>query len=88
MVENTKPARVDDEERLPPVSEKRRAEARANLRKRFPEMTDEDFDEVSRAETRTEKIEKFIQKLIQKYKWSRGVCHQQLGTGLDDIRDC
>jgi len=88
MVENTEPSRPDDEERLPPVNKKRRAEARANLRRRFPEMTDEDFDEVGRAETRTEKIEKFIQKLIQKYKWSRGVCQQQLGMGLDDIRDC
>lgn len=73
---------------LPPVDDERKAEARANLRKRFPEMSDKDFDEVSREKTKTGKFELFVQKLMEKYKWSRGVCQQQLGTGLDDIRDC
>lgn len=76
------------EEEIPPASEERKAEARANLRDRFPEMSDEDLDDVSREETSTGKFEIFVQKLMEKYKWSRGVCQQQLGSGMDDIRDC
>jgi hypothetical protein len=76
------------EEEITPASEERKAEARANLRKRFPEMTDEDLDEVSREKTRSGKMEIFIQKLMEKYRWRRGVCQQQLGSGMDDLRDC
>lgn len=76
------------DEDLPPVSEERKAEARENLRKRFAELTDEDLDEVGRQETKTGKFEIFIQKLMERYKWRRGVCQQQLGGGFDDIRDC
>lgn len=76
------------EEEIPPASEERKAEARANLHDRFPEMSDEDLDDVSREETNTGKFEIFVQKLMEKYKWSRGVCQQQLGSGMDDIRDC
>ena len=77
-----------DEEYLPAVSPERREQARDNLRKRFPEMTDQDFDDMSRETTRTSKFRVFMEKLMQKYKWSRGVCQQQLGEGFDDIRDC
>ena len=70
------------------VSEERKAEARANLRKRFPEMSDEDFDKMGREDTETGKFEAFVQWLMEKYKWQRGVCDQQLGMGMDDIRDC
>jgi hypothetical protein len=74
---------------IPEVSEERRAEARAGLRARFPEITDEDLDEVSRQYTKTGRFELFVQKLVEKYKWSRGVCHQQIAMGAgDDIRDC
>jgi hypothetical protein len=76
------------EEDIPPASEERKAEARARLRTRFPEMTDKDFDDVSSQTTQTGKFEIFIQKLMEKYKWRRGVCQQQLGQGFDDIRDC
>ena len=76
------------EEDFPPASEERKAEARANLHKRFPEMTDKDFDDVSREKTTTGKFEIFIQKLMERYSWRRGVCQQQLGQGMDDIRDC
>jgi hypothetical protein len=76
------------EEETPSAGEERKAEARANLRERFPEMSDEDLDDVSREETNTGKLEIFVQKLMEKYTWSRGVCQQQLGAGLDDIRDC
>jgi hypothetical protein len=82
------PMMAEDNEPLPFVTAPRRAEARANLRKRFPEMSDEDFDELSHYETRGEKFEAFIKKLIEKYKWSRSVCQQQVGTGFNDIRDC
>ena len=76
------------EEELPAVSEARRAEARENLRKRFSDLTDDDLDEVGRKETKTEKFEVFIQKLMERYTWRRGVCQQQLGEGFEDIRDC
>lgn len=76
------------EEERPPVSEERKAEARARLRQRFPKLTEEDFDEVSREKTRAGKLEIFIQKLMERYKWRRGVCQQQLGSGMDDLRDC
>ncbi|MCL5734594.1 MAG: hypothetical protein M1274_03240 [Actinobacteria bacterium] len=77
-----------DEEVIPPVSEERKAEARESLRKRFPQMTEEDFDAVSREKTKSSKFEIFIQRLMEKTKWSRGVCQQQIGMGTNDIRDC
>ena len=77
-----------DEDRVQPVSEERKAEARENLRQRFPELTEDDFEQVSRAETKTSKLEIFMQRLMEKYKWSRGACQQQLGSGMEDIRDC
>ena len=74
---------------LPEVDEARRAEARAGLRARFPELTEADLDEVSSQTTKTSKFEIFVQRLMEKYKWSRGVCHQQVAMGAgDDIRDC
>jgi hypothetical protein len=74
---------------IPEVGEERRAEARTSLRTRFPEISDEDLDEVGRQETKTSKFEIFVQRLMEKYKWSRGVCHQQISMGAgDDIRDC
>ena len=76
------------EEELPPVSEERRAQARDNLKKQFSELTDDDLDEVGRAKTKTGKFELFIQKLMERYKWRRGVCQQQVGSGFDDIKDC
>ena len=81
-------AEKPDDEHVLSVAEERRAEARANLRKRFPEMSDEDLDKMSREETETGKFESFMQWLMEKYEWPRGVCEQQLGMGLDDIRDC
>jgi hypothetical protein len=77
-----------DEEFARPASDERKAEARGNLRKRFPEITDEDFDTVSRETTKTGKLEVFLQRMMERYKWSRGACQQQLGQGMDDIRDC
>ena len=68
--------------------ERQKAEARENLRKRFPEMTDEDFDKVSQEKTETGKLEIFMQRLMEKYKWSRGVCQQQIGMGTEDIENC
>jgi hypothetical protein len=76
------------EEDIPPASEERKAEAREKLRKQFPKITDEDLDDVSRQKTKTSKREIFIQKLMERYNWRRGVCQQQLGQGFDDIRDC
>lgn len=77
------------DEDIPEVSEERKAEARDNLRKRFPKMRDEDFDEVSREKTKTSKFELFIQRLMERQRWSRGVCHQQIDMGGgNDIRDC
>jgi hypothetical protein len=76
------------EEELPPVSEARQAEARANLRTRFANLTDEDLEDVSREKTKTGKFELFVQKLMERYKWRRGVCQQQLSQGFEDIRDC
>ena len=81
-------AEKPDEEHVLSLAEERRAEARANLRKRFPEMSDEDFDKMSREETETGKFESFVQWLMEKYEWRRGVCEQQLGMGMDDIKDC
>lgn len=79
---------ADEESKVPPVSDEVKAEARANLREKFPEITDEDLDEVSAQETETSRFEIFIQKLMEKYKWSRSVCQQQVGMGTDDIRNC
>ena len=81
-------AETPDDKHVLSVAEERRAEARANLRKRFPEMSDEDFDKMSREETETGKFETFVQWLMEKYEWRRGVCEQQLGMGTDDIKDC
>ncbi len=82
--------RPEDEnwDTIAPVTKERQAQARANLRKRFPEMGDEDFDALSQEKTKTSKFEIFTQRLMEKYKWSRGACQQQLGLGEDDIRDC
>jgi hypothetical protein len=76
------------EEDIPPVSEERKEQARQNLLKRFPKLTAGDIEDVSREQTKTGKFELFIQKLMERYKWRRGVCQQQLGGGFDDIRDC
>ncbi len=76
------------DELLQPVSEERRALARENLRKNYPKLTDEDLDDLSKEKTKTGRFELFIQKLMERYEWRRGVCQQQLGSGTDDIRDC
>jgi hypothetical protein len=77
-----------DDEVIPPVSAERKAEARGSLRERFPQMTDDDFDAVSQEESKTSKLEIFLQKLMEKTRWSRDVCQQQIGMGTDDVRDC
>jgi hypothetical protein len=79
---------AEGEDEVAPVGDERQAEARANLRRRFPKLTDDDLADVHREKKRTSKFELFIDKLIHRYGWSRGVCQQQLGQGLDDIRDC
>jgi hypothetical protein len=77
-----------EEDILPEVSEERRAEARENLRKHYAKLTEEDLDELQREKTKSGRFELFIQKLMERYRWRRGVCQQQLGDGFNDIRDC
>lgn len=76
------------EDVLPEVSEARREEARENLLKHYAKLTEEDLEELHREKTKSGRYELFIQKLMERYKWRRGVCQQQLGDGFNDIRDC
>jgi hypothetical protein len=76
------------EEEIPPVSEERMEQARANLLKSYSKLDEKDLEELHEQKTKSGKFELFIQKLMERYQWRRGVCQQQLGQGFEDIRDC